>query len=119
MKALRINVVARRVEQIDLNPGLPAIYRAIGNSCNCFACPLFFDNGDALYVDDEGLLKKQNGGFCYSDWAQAVAGNALIVGIDESGENIDCKSTASQIIKGLNWLDAYAMESIRELYDND
>ena len=105
MKALKINVETQKVEAIELDGSLQAIYEAIGNECSLFACPEQLDNGDALYVDDEGLFHEIEGGIMLPNWSYPIVGNILVVGTDvETGESIDCKSTIDEIEAKIIWV---------------
>jgi hypothetical protein len=110
MKALLINSTQKTITEIDLDKGLDPIYKAIGNGCNCFACPVVFDNGDTLYVDDEGLFKQQEGAFMFPNWAYPIVGNAVIVGCDDEGESVDAKSTP-QDFSDIMWLNQAQVEN--------
>ena len=96
-KAILINVVNQSVTEVIIND-YKEIYNVIGNGCNTFDCPYQFDNGDTLYVDDEGLLHDEvNGCFILEGWNNPVVGNAVIIGTNDEGDDIDCKSTIEEI----------------------
>ena len=61
-----------------------------------------FENGDYMYVDDEGLFQSNRNGFIInvpgnSYGEQQLIGNALIVGSDEDGNDRDATSTIEYI----------------------
>ncbi len=87
MKAIRIDVTKKTFEVVEISD-YKDIYKHIGNDCSMFECPFSFDNGDAIYVDEEGLYHDFEGGFKMKDWSYPVVGNALILGTDfETGES--------------------------------
>jgi len=94
MKAIKINVETRKIENVTIDSSKD-IYEHIG--CDTFEIPLTFKNADALYCDEEGLLKDIKGGFMMPGWIRPILGNAIILGSNEDGESIDCKSNISDI----------------------
>jgi hypothetical protein len=113
-KALKIDVVNQTVTNILIND-LEDIYKEIGNGCQLFCCPINFDNGDTLYADDESLLRENvEGCFMMDSWSYAIVGNAIILGTDDEGESIDCKSSIMDIYKNLIWGDKRVAEKYRE-----
>ena len=104
MKALKIDVANRQVVEIEMDGSLECIYKHIGNGCELFSCPVEFENNDALYTDDEGLLQPEMlGGFMFREWRYMLVGNALIQGTDSEGDSVDCLSTPVEIMKRIIW----------------
>ena len=71
-----------------------------------------FDNGDYMYVDDEGLFQTNRNGFIinvpgnlYGE--QQIIGNALIVGSDDDGNDCDATSTIDYIKKIISFKTFY------------
>jgi len=96
-KAILIDVVNKNISYTTIND-YKEIYNAIGHGCNTFDCPYQFDNGDTLYVDDEGLLHDDvHGCFMLQGWNIPCVGNAIILGTNDEGESIDCKCTIEEI----------------------
>jgi hypothetical protein len=115
MKILKIDVVAKTVTEIEIENNLADIYSAIGNGCNLFCVPVTFDNGDALYADDEALLQENvQGAFIMDDWESPIVGNALIVGTDSEGDSISCKTTVNDLFSKITFLDSDVAEKRRE-----
>lgn len=55
----------------------------------------YLENGDVIYVDEEGLLNNQGNtrGFRFIGGANsALVGKGLIVGTSDEGETISCKT---------------------------
>lgn len=70
--------------------------------CLIIAGGYSFENGDYMYVDDEGLFQSNRNGFIInvpgnSYGEQQLIGNALIVGSDEDGNDQDATSTIDYI----------------------
>lgn len=104
MKALKIDTKLKKVIEIDIDKGINAIYKEIGNGCDTFSCPVTLDNNDALYCDDEGLFHEFDGGIMMKDWAYPIVGNMLIIGTDNEGDSVDCKTTKEEIEKKIIWV---------------
>lgn len=114
-KALKIDVVNQTVTNITIND-LDDIYKQIGNGCELFCCPVSFENGDTLYADDESLLRENvEGCFLMDNWSYAIVGNAIILGTDDEGESIDCKSSPMDIYKELIWGNKEVAEEYRKV----
>lgn len=113
MKALKIDTKLKQVIEIELEKGLKPIYEQIGNDCNTFACPVTFDNNDALHCDDEGLFHEFDGGIMMKDWSYPIVGNLLVIGTNDEGESVDCKTTKEQLEKQIIWVSKDKCEQFR------
>jgi hypothetical protein len=104
MKAILIDVVNQQVVETEIS-NYKEIYTKIGNGCTLFTVPVTFENEDALYVDDEGLLHPEiQGGFIMKDWVRPMVGNGVILGTDDEGESVDCKTTVDEIKAQIQFL---------------
>lgn len=109
MKAIFINARDKRVEQIDINPGLEELYKTLDVRVITVAYSQDPAVTDDLIVDDEALLKDVSdlpGGF-WADFypSQPLLGNALMLGVDpETGESTDCTVTLEEITKRVRFL---------------
>lgn len=102
MKAIKIDVAARTVTDIDLAPGLDYLYTTIG--CTCVDRVVLDDETD-LWLDDEGLLHNpQPAKFSISGFDRPFAGNGLICGYNASGETISTNLTADQVSPLISFL---------------
>lgn len=101
MRAILIDSNLPGVFEIDIKGG---DFREIAKyiNCNIITGGYSFLNQDYLYCDDEGLLDEITNGFeiheqnNYYGNVQLV-GNALIVGSDEDGNDIDAQSNIEYI----------------------
>lgn len=110
-KAIKIDVVNKTIYEVEIN-NAKDIYDHIGNNCNLFCCPVEFENSDALYADDESLLKDVEGCFVMDGWTTPIVGNAIILGTDDEGDSIDHKSTLDEIAEKL----MFGSKEIAEAY---
>lgn len=120
MKAIKIDVVKKSVELIDLQDGLQPIYDAIGNQCTAFECPVTFPNGDILYTDENGYINDlpQIGGFSYPDWQTPITGNGIILGVNhKNGESQNCITTVEQVKSVIRFYSAEYMEKVKDSLD--
>lgn len=94
MKAILIDVYNKNITVVEQS-GFKDIYLHIG--CTCFNC-ISVDALNALYVDDEGLLKSKRHAFKIENFESPIMGNGLICGFDiESGDSIDTTLTVEEV----------------------
>ncbi len=69
------------------------IYHWIG--ADCFDVARFAENGDGVFVDDNGLLVQRPADdfFSIDDYPEPLAGRGLVMGVDNEGESIAPKTT--------------------------
>ena len=106
MKVIKIDVVNKTITELEIEPGIQAIYKAI--ECDTFDCvPLRspFPKGHVIYVDDNGLLNEPIGAFKIKGYSQPLSGHGLIGGIDSAGESIDCTVTIEQVQEWVQFVD--------------
>lgn len=102
MKAFLIDPVKQTIEQIEIEKGIQAMYKAM--ECDLFSAPITYENGDTLYCDDEGLFKPQKGGFIFPKWTYMIVGKALIMGTNRNtGDSQDVKSDIEVFRKNIIW----------------
>ena len=88
MRAIFINAVDRKVEEVQIKNELQAFYDKIG----CRMIQLVPLGGTHLaIVDEEGRLRDWKVGFRFPK-SQGIAGNALIVCEDDDGDFTDAKA---------------------------
>ena len=101
MNAIKIDSLRKTVELIQIVNSLQGMYTALGE--DMIEIPAYFDNGDALVVDEEALVRARRpdevlgGFFCQAFPHQILFGHGLIVGSTEDGDNTHCQSTVEQI----------------------
>ena len=101
MRAVFINAVDRRVEEIEIENKLEAFYARIG--CEMIQI-LHLGSKFLLVVDEEGLLRSWKVGFRLGN-AEGIAGNALIVCEKSNGDFTDCRLPAGLIAGMTEFLD--------------
>lgn len=90
MRAIFIDAKNREVREVQNEGNLESWYQAIGCETVTLACQI--DDVNSIVVDDEGLLTGPQHFFAnlYPTEPQYLAGNGLIVGVDEEGNTADC-----------------------------
>lgn len=102
IRAIYIDAAERRVSEVGVI-GLEDMQTLVGGY---IATGYTFENGDTLFVDDEGLLKEPSHFFLIPGAAQPFAGDGLIVGAaDTEGETMDATSTVEEIQEQIRFLD--------------
>lgn len=106
MRAILIDPVNFTITEVQL-PDDPEklndeIYRLL--DCETFEVPLIRDNGDSLFIDEEGRLREDfttRGFFALVDWPYEpyLCGKALLIGTNEEGESLDVESTVEEVIR--------------------
>lgn len=106
MKAILIDVREQTVREVEHTGGIHDIYRKL--ECDTFTVPVQLDNGDALYIDDESLLKPAEevpGAFLFEAYPyQPLFGHGLIIGTGNDGESQDAKSKPGEIRRMITFL---------------
>jgi len=113
MKALFIDPTDETIRFISYDGDYKSIYRILG--CRTFEAVYPFDNGDTLWIDEEGLLKDSNFAFNIRadnpKFNQTIMGKALVLGTDAEGESVECKTTLEDLKSRINFQGKVAIEN--------
>lgn len=102
-KAILINTVDKTVTPVEVE-GLHDMYKAMGVSL--IQVGTYLENGDVVFVDEEGLYGSNREWFAIRGAHQPFIGNGLVVGTNhETGESVDAKSTVEEIEAVMKFLD--------------
>lgn len=110
MRGILIDPWLKTITEVDCGEGINDMYRLMSNplgpKVNVFCIGMNWPNGDVLYVDDEGLLKR---GMRLFDIGridgQPLAGNGLILGSDAEGNSVDAKLGLVELQTIVKWTD--------------
>lgn len=102
-QAIKIDVAAKSLSLITLKDWRD-IAPTISENCSIFECPVTFENGDTIYIDEEGLYNDFEGGFTMDGWRYPLVGNALLIGSDEEGESKNVETTMVELLKLITWV---------------
>ncbi|CAB4122576.1 hypothetical protein UFOVP28_16 [uncultured Caudovirales phage] len=86
MKAFLIDPFARSITEVDFDGNYKSIYPFIGADLFTGAYP--WENGDMIYVDDEGLFKSDQAFFVANGYGP-LAGKGLVLGTGANGDNAE------------------------------
>ena len=107
-KAIKINVELKTITEIIIDDNIESISNEIGNNCRYFCCPYDFPNNDAIYSDDDILMRIKDikGGFKMADnWNYPIVNNAIILGTDDEGDSVNYKSKIEDIKSKIIYVD--------------
>ena len=118
MKAILIDVKTQEIKEVEHDDTLQNIYDLI----NCRAFDLVRLNEvdgifNSIFVDDEGILK-DNLYFEYSvsDRVFQLAGNGLVLGVDDKGNSISATLTVEDVEGKVNFLpEGFKVEPYMEI----
>ena len=102
MKAILIDVKTQEIKEVEHDGKLQNIYDLI----DCRTIDIVrIDDVNGIFVDDEGLLK-DNLYFEYSGSENVfkLAGNGLILGVDDEGNSISPTLTVEDVKSNVNFL---------------
>ena len=105
MKAIKIDVVNQKVEQVSIGNDLEDIYEQIDNGCTTFTCVYGLDTADVIYADDEAILKDVQGGFMLHSMKYPIVGNGLVLGTNLEGESVSSEVSVDFLEKNIIWLE--------------
>jgi hypothetical protein len=94
MKAILINPFDKTITEVDYDGDFMHIYDLI--DAGCFGCARISE-GDGIFIDDDGLLKNPTHFFLHSEYHSPLAGKGLILGCDDQGEAVSCKTTVEEV----------------------
>ena len=85
MQAYLIDPARSHIEAVAFEGDYKLIQTMIG--ADLFTVVNLNDSGDAVYVDDEGLMKPQTHFFKIAGYPQPLAGKGLVLGTDSEGDS--------------------------------
>lgn len=106
MKAILINSKDRTIVEVEHNGDYKQIYTLIG--ADTFDV-VGIDDVNSIYVDDEGLLNNPRYFFEWQGYGQPLAGNGLILGVDDEGDTVATNLTVEYV----NSMVSFSERSVR------
>ncbi len=103
MKSILIDVIKQEVKEVEHDDTLASIYTHV--NCGTFDV-VRIDDVNSIYIDDEGLFVQDQLYFKYTGTTDSVslAGNGLILGVDEEGETTSPSLTLEDVKKAVTFL---------------
>jgi hypothetical protein len=101
-KAILIDVHAFEVRELEIErDNLTDIYANL--FCDTFDA-VSIDTGDAVYVDDEGLIRGNvDRYFAIAGYTAILAGNGLVMGVDAEGGSVDPLISIDEVKRNIAW----------------
>jgi hypothetical protein len=114
MKAILIDPFNKTVTEVEHNGNYKHIYELLSHETHpvdCFTA-VGIDNGDTIFVDDEGLFKEPTEFFVYLGYDQPLAGKGLVLGCNDDGDSVAPVSTLEQVKKHIVWMEDIQLDRI-------
>jgi hypothetical protein len=103
MRAIKIDVIAKTIEEIDIDGSLKSMYEALDVDV---VASVRIARGEILWVDDNGLHRDPPlGAFMFGVYPQALSGHGLIVGLGGIGDNCNTKLTLEEVKANVSFCD--------------
>ena len=99
MRVVLIDAKKREIREEDLRDdddegSLKTLQDAVGG---LIECGFQYDNGDCIYVNEEGLFGPMDAFFFIEGSHQPFAGNGVLSGVDDSGDTVDAKMSIDEL----------------------
>jgi len=102
LTAYLIDPAERRIKEITIGDGYEEINAAIGSRMMCVGA--YLPDGDAIFVDDEGLLSDEPKDFFrITESAAPLCGKGVVLGSDREGESVDVKISLEELADAVSW----------------
>ncbi len=112
MRAILIDPFERTITEVKIDDDFKSIYKFLSNDVvkvDCFTTGMNWPNHDILYVDDEGLFKRDSRFFDIGRAdGQPLAGLGLIMGGNSAGESESARTSLVEIQQLVRW-DGFSM----------
>lgn len=103
MRAIKIDVVEKRIYEVEIDGSLKSMQQAVG--CSTIT-GIRLGPSDYLWIDDEGLLKKEKlGAFKIDYYPDALSGHGLLLGVNRAGENVDTHYSIEEATDDFHFVD--------------
>lgn len=101
MRTILIDPATQTVKELEFEGNYKKIQETI--DCGCFdVVHIDGPNQEAIFIDDEGLLK--GSGFVFAFMGKPLVGKGLIMGCDDEGESIGTTLSVSSIYNNIEWI---------------
>lgn len=95
-KTILIDPFTKTVSEVEYSGQYQHIYDLL--QCDCYDAARINRDGDAIFVDDEGLFKEEQAYFWHEDYPQPLAGRGLLLGCRATdGETIAPTTTLDEV----------------------
>lgn len=102
MKAIKIDAKERTVELVEIEKGLKPLQEIVGGYIE--GALSLSETSDYLYVNEEGLMTNPHYFTFWKEEERIFAGNCVIVGADDTGNDIDVHISAEEVEKKIRFV---------------
>lgn len=108
LTAYLIDPAERRIKEVKIGDGYEEINAALGSRMMCVGA--YLPDGDAAFVDDEGLLSDEPKDFFRISprWTSTenvvtLCGKGVVLGSDRDGGSVDVKISLEELSDAVSW----------------
>jgi hypothetical protein len=102
MKAFRIDPINKKITEVKYDGNYKQIYDYI--DARAFDVATLYENGDGVYIDDEGLFVENQHFWIHKNFPTPLAGIGLLLGLDEEGDSTTPKTTIEELTGDVKWV---------------
>jgi hypothetical protein len=102
MKAFRIDPINKKITEVKYDGNYNQIYDYI--DARTFDVATLYENGDGVYIDDEGLFVENQHFWIHKNFPTPLAGIGLLLGLDEEGDSTTPKTTIEELTGDVKWV---------------
>jgi len=104
MKAFFINPFSKKITTVDYDGDWQKIGQMIDACRGLFNVVTLDHNGDAAFVDDEGLYVEDQTFWIHRNYPQPLAGKALLLGTDPEGNSVEPKTSYEDLVGDIRFI---------------
>lgn len=104
MKAFFINPSIQNITTVDYDGDWRKINRMIDAIRGNFDVVRLYENGDAAFVDDEGLYVEDQHFWIHRNYPTPLAGKSLLLGTDDEGDSVEPKTSFEKLHDDIHFI---------------
>ena len=105
MRAIVINAQDRTITETEIDGSLESLQEIVGGLIE----PVDLDGKHHCYVNEEGLLDQPQHFFMFRDGYQPLAGNGVILALDDDGNETPCTLPLDWVKERVTFIDLNAV----------
>lgn len=117
MKAFFINPSIQNITTVDYDGDWRKINRMIDAIRGNFDVVRLYENGDAAFVDDEGLYVENQQFWIHRNYPTPLAGKSLLLGTDDKGDSIAPQTLFDNLKDDIKFIgDRFELALLHKIY---
>lgn len=117
MKAFFINPSIQNITTVDYDGDWRKINRMIDAIRGNFDVVRLYENGDAAFVDDEGLYVENQQFWIHRNYPTPLAGKSLLLGTDDEGDSIAPQTSFDNLKDDIKFIgDRFELALLHKIY---